>query len=51
MRNDRTTGETAGKCYDGAMSFVQKCGIPVENVHGIGKGVEPEAAAERYEAL
>lgn len=48
--NDRTEGDTAGKCYKGAKQFVEACGIPAANVHPIGAG-DPLASAERYEAL
>lgn len=48
--NDRTEGDASGKCYNGAMAFVQACAIPFENVHAIGEGA-PFTVAERYEAV
>mmetsp|Transcript_58987 Transcript_58987/g.149729 ORF Transcript_58987/g.149729 Transcript_58987/m.149729 type:complete len:339 (+) Transcript_58987:70-1086(+) len=46
--NDRTSGDSAGKCFAGAREFVQACGIPALNVHAIGAG-DPEEMAAKYE--
>lgn len=48
--NERTSGDDAGKCYRGALDFIQACGIPLSNVHAVGVGA-PDAVAERYETL
>jgi len=46
--NDRTEGETAGKCFAGAAEFVEACGVGT--VHRVPSGPASEAA-EAYEEL
>ena len=47
--NERTEGESAGKCFDGAADFVSVCGIPESNVHRVPAG-EASSSAALYEA-
>jgi 6-phosphogluconolactonase len=49
--NERTEGDKAGKCLEGAQDFVVACGIPAENVHGIPKGVAAMAAEAYVEQI
>jgi len=40
------------KCYKGALeSFVEKCGVPLENVNKVGEEGSPSQVAADYEAL
>ena len=48
--NDRTEGDAAGKCFDGAAEFVSACGIPTSQVHRVPVG-PAESSADVYEAL
>ena len=48
--NDRTEGDAAGKCFNGAAAFISACGIPDENVHRVPPGPATESAAT-YETL
>lgn len=47
--NERTEGDAAGKCFDGAAALVEACAIPPENVHRVPSLVAEEAATQ-YEA-
>ena len=47
--NDRTEGEAAGKCFDGAQEFISTCGIPTSNVHR-APSLPAEESAAAYEA-
>jgi len=47
--NERTEGDAAGKCFDGAAAFVEACAIPSDNVHRVPSVVAEEASAQ-YEA-
>lgn len=50
--NERTTGESAYKCFRGAAAFVDACGIPAVNVHKVPDGGgDPAASAAEYDAL
>lgn len=48
--NDRTEGEAAGKCFDGAAEFVSACGVPTTQVYRVPPG-PAEVAAAAYEEL
>ncbi|KAL7564298.1 hypothetical protein ACA910_014359 [Epithemia clementina (nom. ined.)] len=42
----------ANKCYTGALeAFVEKCGVPLENVHKVPEDGTPEEVAAQYEAM
>jgi 6-phosphogluconolactonase len=48
--NERTTGDTAFKCFQGASAFIDACSIPAANVHKVPGGEDPEESAIAYEA-
>ena len=47
--NDRTEGDAAGKCFEGAQDFITACGIPASNVHR-APVMPAEESAAAYEA-
>lgn len=48
--NDRTEGESAGKCFNSAATFIAACGIPEENVHRVPLG-EAAESADAYDKM
>lgn len=48
--NERTVGDTAFKCAEGAEAFVKKAGISSTQVHRFSAG-NPKAAAKAYEEM
>lgn len=48
--NERTEGDAAGKCCEGAAEFISATGIPAENVYAVPK-MDAESAAQHYETI
>ena len=48
--NERTEGESAGKCFAGTAEFATACGLPPANLHRAPMPLAAAAAAEEYEA-
>ena len=49
--NERTEGEAAGKCWDGAAELRRACCIPEENMYRVPHGLAEDAAVQYEEML